>query len=260
MGPHETSTCAVSAFGLTKRYGRAPAAVEDISFLVSPGEVYCLLGGTGAGKTSILRMLLGLHFPTAGVATVAGFDPTREGIAVRSATTFVTSSATLSRSMSPLHSLETFVGLGSRGPFDRSRFINALRLMGVPERCFTTNASRLPKDVLLSVWLAVGWLRATPVLMLDEPTVAIDTAAIARLQTQLDRFRNRGQAILIGTADVLFASQVADRIGIVKRGRKTAEYTRGDVVSRSLTDLYAEYVGRPPRRQSLEHPSLPARL
>lgn len=258
----ETTTPAgVTASGLTKRFVVASAAVEDLSFSVSPGEIYCLLGGTGAGKTSVLRMLLGLLAPSGGRASVAGYDPTKQPIDARRVTTFITSAGTLSRSMSALHNLETFVRLApSTRVFEKAHFVNALRLMGVPERAFQRNAAELPRDTLLSVWLAVAWLRETPVLMLDEPTVGIDTKAVARLQTYLYRFRERGQIVLITTADVLFASQVADRIGIMKRGQKSGEYARADVVSRSLTDLYAEYVGHSPRRHSLEHPTIPRRV
>jgi ABC-2 type transport system ATP-binding protein len=246
--------------GLTKQFGVAACAVQDLSLTTRAGEVYCLLGGTGAGKTTTIKMLLGLLPPSAGQATVAGVDVTADPLGARAQTTFLTGRGTLSGAMTTLQNLRFLVRIARPGPWRETDGRNALRTMGVPDRAFDERVKNLPRDLVMALWLAVAWLRATPVLLLDEPTTGLDAKAATRLQTRLARFRDRGQAVFIATADILFAGQIADRIGILKQGRMAAERTRAEVLSLSLTELYVDYVGRPPHRVSLEHPAAPRRL
>jgi ABC-type hemin transport system ATPase subunit len=88
----------------------------------------------------------------------------------------------------------------------------------------------------------------------------LDPISTARLQRLLGRFRASGCALLVATADLFLASQLADRLGILTRGRKTAERTRAQVLSSSLTELYIDYLGQAPDRSSLDHPLAPARM
>ena len=246
--------------GLTKHFAATPA-VQDLTLSVHGGEVYCLLGGAGAGKTTTVKMLLGLIPPSAGHAILAGHDPAVSPRLARAQTTFITGGATLSGAMTARQNLRFLVQTANpTHRWQEREGLNALRTMGLPERVFERRVQDLSRDLVLALWLAVGWLRHTPVLLLDHPTADLDQRAVARLQVRLARFRDRGQAVLLATADILFASQIADRIGIIKQGRTVAERTRADVLSLSLTELYIDYIGRPPQRASLEHPSAPRRL
>jgi ABC-2 type transport system ATP-binding protein len=106
--------------------------------------------------------------------------------------------------------------------------------------------------MVMNLWLAIAWLRGGPVLLLSEPTHGLDAQATARLHTQILGFRDRRVAVIVLTADVLFASQVADRLAILKRGVKVSERTRAEVLSLSLTELYIDFVGQPPSRSNLD--------
>ena len=250
----------IDVCGLTKQLNAVPV-VEDLTLSVRGGEVYCLLGGAGAGKTTTVKMLLGLIPPSAGHATIAGCDVATAPLQARAQTTFIAGSGTLSAAMTARQNLRFLVQTANpTRPWQESDGLNAMRTMGLPERVFERRVKDLPRDLVLALWLAAGWLRATPVLLLDDPTAGLDPRAVARLQGRLARFRDRGQAVFIATADILFASQMADRIGLIKQGRQVAERTRADVLSLSLTELYVDYIGRPPSRASLEHPKAPRRL
>jgi ABC-2 type transport system ATP-binding protein len=160
--------------------------------------------------------------------------------------------------MSVLQNLEFFSRLGgSRQPFDRNAARNALRAVGIPERAFDVDLGSLNRETEMLVSFAVAKLRDTPVIVADEPAAGLDSRAAAHLQEQLLEQKEQDKAILIATADVLMASQVADRIAIIKRGKKVAERTRAQVLGLSLAELYLDYVGRPPNRFAFEARQFP---
>jgi ABC-2 type transport system ATP-binding protein len=255
--PRRWSPSSIEVRAVTCRSGHK-TFLESVSLASRSAEIYCLLGGNGAGKTTLAKVLLGLVRPDAGEAYVGGHHSIRDALGVRRVTTFVTGEGTLLEAMTARQNLRFFVGLARGGrDWNDVRAVNAMRLMGVPEQAFDRRVKSLPRDLVVALWLAIAWLRESPVLLLDEPTIGLDSRAVARLQARLLRFRAQGRTILVATADVLFASQIADRLGILKAGQKVTEHTRAEVLTLSLTDLYAEYVGRPPQRLSLDHPEIP---
>jgi ABC-2 type transport system ATP-binding protein len=259
-GSRGTDRPAVEVRQVQVHAGPNRQALHDLTFSVAPGEVYCVLGGSGAGKSTLLRVLLGL-VPYSGQVLITEHEVSADPIRARQEAALVTSQGTLSGAMTARQNLELFVRLAApAAPWRAEDGLNALRIMGLPERAFDRRVRELPRALMTSLWLAIAWLRQSPVLLLDEPTAGLDPTASSRIQQCVDRFRARGQAIVLATTDVLLASQLADRLAVLKQGRMVAERARADVLSLSLTELYLDYVGRPPRRASLEHPTAPRRL
>ena len=229
------------------------SSITDVSFSVSAGEVYCVLGGRGAGKSVLSRLLLGLLNADAGAVSVAGYEVAADPVGARRQIGVVDGRSALFDAMTVTQNAEILTRLGRPlVPWTSRDGRDSLRLMGVPERVFNQRVKQLPRDLVMSLWLAVAWSRKVPVLLLGDPTAGLDARAAARLQAQMAAFRDRRVAIVILTADLLFASQIADRIGILKRGRKVTEHTRAEVLSLSLTELYVDFVGQPPSRASLD--------
>ena len=256
-----TQPARVDVRRVTKFRDASHVGVTAITFRIDPGEVYGLLGGAGAGKSILVRILFGLAVADEGEVTINGWNVRTDPLLCRRAMTLITGDGTLFGAMTVQQNLAFVTRVAS--PAKRSTRTDrrtVLRLMGMPDRLLDTRVKFLPRELVVTLWLAVAWLRETPVLVLDAPERGLDTKAVARLQTTLDMFRARGTAVLLATADLLFASQAADRLGIVKQGRLVAEYTRGELLSRSLTELYADYVGRVSSRASLDHLRLPRQL
>jgi ABC-2 type transport system ATP-binding protein len=261
MNNQTVSPILLQAVGVTKAFGTAAPAVDDLTLSVRGGEVYCLLGGTGAGKTTVMRLLLGLVPPTTGRIVVNGEDVVTQPMVGRRHGTFISGAGSLCPLMTVQQNLALFAHLGRpTASWTSADQLNALRMMGIPERTFHTPLKGLRREILVAVWLAVAWLRDTPVVLLDEPTAGLDTRAVHQFQKHVWAFRERGRAVLMATADVLLASQVADRIGILKGGRMSAERTRAEVLSLSLSDLFLDYVGRPPGRAPVEPLRAPPRI
>jgi ABC-2 type transport system ATP-binding protein len=233
------------AIDLTKRQKDDALALDALTLTVHAGEIYCLLGAAGAGKTLVLHAFLGLVVPSAGRVLVNGTDVARDPVGARRHITYIARGASLYGSLTARQNVEFFTRVDGNEPKRRRHdYYNAMRRVGIPERSFERPASELGGSISLSLWLAIGLLRNTSILLMDEPTVGLDLYASAELQDTLVELRQRGRALLVATADVLFAGRIADRVGIMREGRKTVELSRDELVTRSLSDVYLEYMGR----------------
>jgi len=236
----------VEASDLSKRYSENGLVLDALNVGIRPGEVYCLFGANGAGKTTAIHLFLGLVRPTMGRATIAGIDAAHDPVGVRRHVTYISTRASLCPSLTARQNVEFFTHVGTpRKSLGRFECYNAMRRMGIPEDSLEQKVTTLPKETRLQVWLAIAWLRQSPVLLLDDPTTGLDIQALASFQEHLAEFRNEGRATLLATADVFLASQVCDRIAILKNGRTIAERTRAQILVQSLTELYLDYGGRP---------------
>jgi ABC-2 type transport system ATP-binding protein len=240
------STRLLEAVEITKRHWDDFLALDTVSLSVSAGEIYCLLGAAGAGKTLLLHIFLGFVAPTAGRALVCGTDVASDPTATRDHLTYVAQGTSMYGSLTARQNVEFFTKVdGNPVALDRGGYYNAMRRVGIPERYFERRARDLEPAVLALLWLAIGLLKNTPVLLFDEPTVGLDLYASAGMQETLMQFREHGKALLVATSDVLLAGGIADRVGILKEGRKRIELPRSELVGRSLPELYLEFMGRP---------------
>jgi ABC-type multidrug transport system ATPase subunit len=212
---------------LTKRYATGAVAVDDLRFLVQPGEIYALLGATGAGKTTVFDLFLAVLRPTRGEALIDGHATPYRGLHARQHATFVSPDYTLDASRTIRQTVMFFMRvLGARPTATPVVVDNALRHAGVPERDFDRPVGQLPWGTHLLMWFAVASLRKTGAILVDEPTRGLDLPHLSEVERCVQAFRTRGTAVLLTTSDVAFATRVADRIGTLVSGRITTERTR----------------------------------
>ena len=237
----------IEAVEITKRHWDGFLALDAVSLRVQPGEIYCLLGAAGAGKTLLLHTFLGFVTPSAGRAVICGADVAKDPT-TREHLTYIGQGASLYGSLTARQNVEFFARVDGRAvTFSRDDYYNTMRRVGIAERHFERAARDLEPSVLLSLWLAIGLLKNSPALLFDEPTVGLDLYAAAGLQETLREFRAQKRGLLVATSDVLLAGGIADRVGIINEGRKRIELPRSELVGRSLPELYLEYMGRPLR-------------
>jgi ABC-2 type transport system ATP-binding protein len=241
------SVASLQASNLTCRGSEGQLVLDVVSLVVRPGEIHCLLGPSGAGKTALFHAFLGLLRPSAGSATVCGVDSARDPLGARQHITYVGRGARMYHSLTARQNVEFFARVSGATGLSRYDYYNAMRRLGVPEHCLEQPARGLSSGLLLRLWLAVGVLKRASVLLIDEPTVGIDMHAAADLQETLIEFRNRGIAILIATNDVLLAGRIADNVAVMREGRKVRDVLQQELLGRPLYELYLEYMGRPMR-------------
>jgi ABC-2 type transport system ATP-binding protein len=118
----------------------------------------------------------------------------------------------------------------------------AMRQVGLPERAFDQRVKEFSKGMRQKLGIAIAMIKDAPALLLDEPTAGLDPKAAAEFQETLRELRERGKAILMCTHDIFRAKEMADRVGIMKEGRKVMERTRAELEHENLERLYLDYM------------------
>ncbi len=204
----------IATDGLTKTYGSMRALI-DLKMEVRRGEVYGLLGPNGSGKTTTIRLILGLLRPTSGVATVAGFDSWAESLSVRDRVSYLPGELRLIGQMSGFGLLRFLSSLrGGRG-FDRAVAI-AEGVMNLDLRRKVRAYSTGMKQKLA---LSQAFADPVEVLILDEPTSALDPSARADVLQLVREARQGGQTVIFSGHVLSEVEEVADRVAIMRRGR-----------------------------------------
>jgi ABC-type multidrug transport system ATPase subunit len=237
----------IESRGLSKRFGAGPLILDDVSVRVEPSETYCLLGLPGSGKTTIGEIFRSVVMPTAGTAMIGGVDCLADPVEVRRHTLFVTPRTSLVPDLSVRANVEFFCRVaGARRVATGGAVENALRRVGLPERVFDLQAQLLDRrEAPLLVWLAVGWLRDVASVVLDDPSANLDARGLEWVADAVAEYRAAGKTLLITTSDVLFATTVGTRIGVLREGRQEAEYRPDEITRENLANFYVEYLGRP---------------
>lgn len=198
---------------LTKDYGRR-RALDGLTFSIPPGEIFSLLGPNGSGKSTALRLLLGFLQPTTGRASIAGHDCWRDSVAARRQVAYLPGELRLYENMTG-RQLVRFLGRLRGHPRDID--INDLA------RRFDIDVDRPIADLSSGMKRKIALLQVllphTPLLILDEPTNTLDPTMRDELLAQLQRARDRGQAILFSSHVLSEVEKVCDRVGILHEGR-----------------------------------------
>ncbi len=232
----------IVASDVTKRYEDDLLALDAISFKVNLGELYCLLGANGAGKTTIINLFLGFIQPTSGSLIINGIDVARNPLEAKRYVSYVSNDVQLYGNFTARQNLEFFTKLGGRRDLDKGDFYAILREVGLPEVSFDQKIKQFSKGMRQKVGMAIAIMRDTPAILLDEPASGLDPQATAEVIDIIDGLRGRGKAILMATQDIFRVKEIADRIGIMKRGRKVLERTRDELEYEDLQALYLDYM------------------
>ena len=202
----------IQAEALTKRY-RSVTALEDCSFAVPRGEVLGLLGPNGSGKTTLLRLLMGFLRPTAGRATIDGFDCDRQRMAVHVRTAYLPGEARLFRRMRGRDVLSFFARLRRDASITRAREI-AARLDLDLSRMVALMSTGMRQKTALAAVLSIN----APVLILDEPTANLDPTARSEVLSLVREAKQAGRTVLFSSHVLGEVEEACDRVLILRRG------------------------------------------
>ena len=222
-------------------------AVDDVSFTCRPGRIYGLLGANGAGKTTTLRLLATLLRPTAGSATVAGFDTVAEPERVRASVGFLATSTAL---YGRLTARETITYFG--------------RLNGLSDAAIAARVARLTDELDLHEFLdrrvekfSTGMKQKTSiartlvhdpaVLIFDEPTIGLDVMTARNIVRFVRDCRTRGKTVIYSTHVMSEVEKLCDTVGIIHHGRLVAEGSLAELGQRygvqDMEEIFIRAVG-----------------
>ncbi len=234
--------------------GSAPA-VDGVSLEVAEGETLVLLGSSGCGKTTTLKMINRLVEPSSGTITVDGLDIMRQDpIDLRRSIGYVFQGVGLMPHLSVARNVEIPLRLrGTPAKERRARAEALLRLVDLPPE---TYAEQYPDQISGGQRQRVGVARALATdpkyLLMDEPFGAVDALTRDRLQQELLDIKARiGKTIIFVTHDIFEALTLADRIAVMHRGRIEQIGAPDDILKRPATAFVRELFGKPARQLGL---------
>lgn len=232
---------ALEAVSLTHSYGAA-RVLDDLSFSVAPGEIYALLGGNGAGKSTTLSLFLGLMTPTSGVVRVWGHDVAADSKAARAQLAYVPESVAFYEQLSARENIDYLLTIALAPDLSRATIEDALDAVGLTRDAWDRRVGGFSKGMRQKVAIALAIARKAPVLLLDEPTSGLDPRATAEFNQLLQTTRERGVATLMVTHDLLSAAEIADRIGFLSNGRIEQEQAATGPGRFDVRALHQRYV------------------
>ncbi len=233
---------------IEKHFGNV-IALAGVSFDVRPGECHCLLGDNGAGKSTFIKTMAGVHKPSHGEMLVDGkpvaFERPRDAMNAGIATVYQ------DLAMIPLMSVtrnffmgrEPKKGWGIFARFDAeyaaSVTMEEMRKMGInlrePDQAVGTLSGGERQTVAIARAVHFG----AKVLILDEPTSALGVRQTANVLATVDRVRKTGIGVVLITHNVRHAMAVGDRFTVLNRGQTLGTAVRGEISQEELQDLMA---------------------
>jgi len=195
------------------------SAVEGVNLNVRPGQVLVLLGPNGAGKTTTVRMLTSILKPTRGRAIVAGFNVATQPDRVRKLVGVLTEHHGLYGRMNALEYLDYFADLYSIDLRERNKTIQNLLEQFSLAADQNRRLSEYSKGMRQKLALVRAMLHDPPVLLLDEPTSAMDPESARIVRNSIRGLRSADRTILLCTHNLAEAEELADQVAIIRRGR-----------------------------------------
>jgi len=204
---------------LSKQFNNEFWAVDGVSLDIKPGQILALLGQNGAGKTTTVRMLTSLLSPTRGWARVAGYDVVKNPYDVRANVGVLTEQHGLYMRMTGEEYMEYFgkvYGLDTETRKQRSQYL--LEYFGLAEAA-RRRSGEYSKGMKQKLALARALIHDPSVLLLDEPTSAMDPESAQLVRNEIARLRSSKRTIIICTHNLAEAEALSDTIAIIYRGK-----------------------------------------
>ncbi|WP_282603494.1 ATP-binding cassette domain-containing protein [Paracoccus sp. PARArs4] len=233
--------------GIKKHFGNV-IALNGVTFDVRPGECHCLLGDNGAGKSTFIKTMSGVHKPTAGSISFEGkpmsFDSPRDAMEAGIATVFQ------DLAMIPLMSVTRNFFMGrepKKGRFVKRFDLDAanaicmeeMRKMGINLRAPDQAVGTLSGGERQTVAIARAVYFGAKVLILDEPTSALGVRQTSNVLATIARVRSQGVGVVFISHNVRHALAVGDRFTVLNRGQTLGTAMKGEIDAAELQDLMA---------------------
>jgi ABC-2 type transport system ATP-binding protein len=208
----------IETHDLTKQFNEF-IAVDGVNLSVEAGQILALLGQNGAGKTTTVRMLTALLHPSRGWARVAGYDVVKNGHDVRASVGVLTEQHGLYMRMTAVEYLEFFGQVYSLSPeYRKARSDHLLEYFGLAEAAHR-RIGEYSKGMRQKLALARAMMHDPGVLLLDEPTSAMDPESARLVRDEISRLKSSKRTIVICSHNLTEVEALADQIAIIYRGR-----------------------------------------
>lgn len=221
---------------LSKKYGEQ-IALDKLTLNVKEGEIYCLLGANGAGKTTAINLLLGFIEPSSGSAFINQLNVQENAKATKRFLAYIPENLMLYPSLTAVENLDYFSGIAGK-KLTTSDLKEILEEAGLQPEAFDKRISTFSKGMRQKVGIAIALAKEAKVLLLDEPTSGLDPKASNEFGLLLQDLRKKGVATLMATHDLFRAKEVATHIGIMKNGQLKQQLEAEKITLAELEQAY----------------------
>jgi ABC-2 type transport system ATP-binding protein len=225
---------------LTKKYGEF-TALNQLMLHVDPGEIYCLLGANGAGKSTTLNILLGFLKPDKGTAKINGIDINNNTVEARKQIGYISENVSLYPYLTGVENLDYFCKLAGK-KYSKSELSEFLTTCGLQSEAHNKRTETYSKGMRQKVGIAIAYAKKAKVYLLDEPASGLDPVSSNELSVLLKKLASQGAAILMASHDIFRVRETCNRIGILKQGMLVKEMQATDVTANELEKIYLNYM------------------
>jgi ABC-2 type transport system ATP-binding protein len=217
---------------LTKKYGDF-VAVDDVSLVVRPGEIYGFLGPNGAGKTTTIRVLVGLSLPTSGSVRVGGYDVVAEPFRAKATMGYIPDRPFLYEKLTGWELLRFVCDLQRKDWNQCEQRARALLQYLELEAWAPARIENFSHGMKQKLVLIAAMAHDPQTLIIDEPMVGLDALAQKQVKTLLRTKAAEGKTVFLTTHTLSVAEAVCDRIAILRRGKIAATGTVAELKRRA---------------------------
>ena len=228
------------AENLSKTYGDYKA-LNNLNLELNKGEIFALLGQNGAGKSTTINIFLGFVKPTEGAAKINGISVVDHPEETKKFIAYIPETVLLYPNLTGVENLKFFSSLAGFD-YDNEALTNFLSKAGLQSDAHHNRLGGYSKGMRQKVGIAIAIAKKAKVLLLDEPTSGLDPKASNEFSEILKELASEGTTIFMATHDIFRAKEVADRIGIMKRGNLISEINADEISANELEKLYLQTV------------------
>ena len=215
--------------------------LNDVTFSVNQGDIFALLGGNGAGKSTALLTFLGFIEPSSGKSYIHGRAVQQNLQTIRRQTAYLPESVSLYPHLSARENLTYFLSLS--GVTSSSDEIEAgLDQVRLSKDVWSQQLASYSKGMRQKVAIALAILRRAPLLLLDEPTSGLDPVAIDEFNIILSKLSQSGTSVFMVTHDVYGACRIAKRVGLLQQGRMVGMFEAQNGLSISAEKVHEAFI------------------
>ncbi|WP_317258898.1 ABC transporter ATP-binding protein [Hymenobacter tibetensis] len=233
-------TYILEAKELRKQY-QGKLALRGLNLQIAPGEVFCLLGQNGAGKSTTINLFLGFVQPTSGAAFVNGLEVAAQPLKIKEYLAYIPEQVMLYPHLTGLENLALFSSLAGF-KYPEPELLAYLTRAGLPAEATRRRVGTYSKGMRQKVGIAIAVAKHAKVLLLDEPTSGLDPKASNEFSELLRELSAEGTAVLMATHDIFRAKEVGTRVGIMREGELVDVRPTTDLNAHELEQLYLTHM------------------
>lgn len=225
---------------LTKKYGDF-TALNDLNLNIQAGDIFCLLGANGAGKSTTINLFLNFINPSSGQAFINGLDVKQYPKKTKKWLTYIPENLQLYQNMTGLENLHFFCGLQG-GNQKKEELESLLIRSGLQKDFINKRVNSYSKGMRQKVGIALARAKGAKILLLDEPTSGLDPKASNEFSNLLLEMKEQKVATLMATHDLFRAKDTGTHIGIMKQGVLVDMMESNQVSFRDLEQQYLKHM------------------